>query len=162
MDGAQRFHASVAAQDPDAVRLDAVLRRVGLSVQKNSHPGIGVRPMHVRCISVLNKMMKDPGEDVLEEALGLIADAWPDEPNQFGGCAVQAISRSVGLMRKAGLPRDRLAEIISNTDLLDLSERCRAFGSQYGGPAWKHMTKRLIDEVNKGRRQTARIEVSAV
>jgi hypothetical protein len=84
-----KFHASVAAGDPKATRLDYICAEAGVTILKTMPQG-GVLPaLSMVSVAKLGKYLKCR-DDLLIDVLGAMVEAWPDKANGFRAANVSA------------------------------------------------------------------------
>ncbi len=151
LDAAQLYHAELVAGEAEALALAAIFDRLGITVPR-TQPQKGAAAMTTRAISALRTELRARGAAVLEAALGVIADAWADQPNAFTAEIVRGVSRAVAEImvapdrgRAVEAELDALAETLHQGAPEDLRREAKEAAARHGGAAHNHLARILCN-----------------
>lgn len=88
-----RFRARVTSGDPVACQVAAMLEE--LEIETNVPPGGTLAPRQTRAITILEKLAKKPGQDILFLALQNMLTAQPDTRNLLTTFAIEVTTRAL-------------------------------------------------------------------
>ena len=147
----QLYFAELAAGDPDALHIKDICDQAGIGIQRTPTPH-GAKPLHTTAITTLRKLLHSHGDGPVLEALRAIAEAFPEERDQFRGQIVAALTYLVASYRThEAYSYERLVERLQDIDLLDSLAAARDYKKHFGGSTESNLVTILIRAYNKGR-----------
>jgi hypothetical protein len=146
LDPAQLYLAELAAGEPEAARLAAILERAGVAVPR-MQPQKGLPPMATRSVAALRTELRARGPGLLVMALGVMARAWPARPNGFTIETIRGVSVAVAAILAERPPGGADAEMaalaatLAPRDPMALRASARSEAAKYGGMAHRHLAR---------------------
>ena len=137
----QEYQASVVAGEPDAVALQSILDKCGVTMAAQM---LNIRETHPRCtlaVGTLLKMIQDYSEKQIVWVLTVIPEAYGDKPGMLRANLIRVLAQFI----KANPNPDRAAMVaaLQRLDIDDLENDARAFRQIEGGTLAAAMTKVL-------------------
>ncbi|MDS9467324.1 hypothetical protein RGQ15_07020 [Paracoccus sp. MBLB3053] len=143
-----KFRAKVAAGDPDALELGAMLAE--LEISTDVLPGIPLRPRQTRSISVLYKLIKAHGRGIVFTALEMLTDGQPDNADALTSLNIEAVTIVTAKVIAAKGDIDRLATVIEESDFEQIADNARQLSKISGGSNKSHAAFLLLRTYDKG------------
>lgn len=84
------FAAMLAAGDPTALRVEALMRETGWTLARHTNSAI-YKPGELVCAPMLVRAAKQMGEAAVRNALTTLREAWPDTPVRTASRLLQAL-----------------------------------------------------------------------
>lgn len=84
------FAAMLAAGDPAALRVEALMRETGWTLARHTNSAI-YKPGELACAPMLARAAKAMGEAVVRNALATLREAWPETPVRTASRLLQAL-----------------------------------------------------------------------
>lgn len=146
----QLFRAQLAARDPDAVQVQEVCRRAGVTIAFHLVSVNKVLPpRHTMAVSTIRKLIGKHGERHVVTALKSMADAYHNVENQLRGQSIVAVT-ALFVEYADRIDRDRLVAVLSEIDCEGLIDDARQVKKIVGGSTESGMTTVLIRHYDKG------------
>lgn len=144
--------AAVAAGDPDAVTIDQVCERAGISILKNP-PGMAVfKPGQTLAISTISALVNRRGALRARQVLDVLGAA---KLAPLPAAAIKAVEAL--MMDKEYAPHCDPGDITTalRSSLSEAETEARVFSAAHGVPLWKALTVSLFKRCRRGRRRAA-------
>lgn len=139
-----RYLAGLAGEDPEMLRLKAILDRAGVAVNTVGYP----MPMQTMAVFMCRRLVARVGDGALTTALRAIGQAWPTSPRAFSAAWISAVA-TVARELKPGV--DELAALLSGLDPVRTELGARRDGHAEGKSAIAMLRFMLAGRLSKAR-----------
>lgn len=149
----QEYHAAVVAGEPDAVALDAILKKCGVAIAAHT---LVVKEMHPRvtiAVGTLLKMIQEYSEKQIVGTLTAITEAYPDTPGMLRANLIRVVGQFIKAFPDAD--RQALVAALQGIDVDDLEKEARTFKQIQGGTTSAAMLAVLERQYKKALRKAA-------
>lgn len=153
----QLFHAKVAAGDPDALHVKAVLDEAGLSVPRNSLNRGDIKPMQTLATGQILKLLHLYGDRPVKSALGVLVDAYRETPGHFRATLISGLVELFVVNEDREVDRARLARFFASSDAAEFEKAAQAYRAHFGGTTAAAIRAAITRFYNKGLPQERRL-----
>lgn len=142
MSALQLHAAGVTAGDPDALYVDRVCKRAGVTVCRYPVARQWMKPGETVTIKPIITLLKRDGERHVYRALKMLREAWPELPG-----AINSLSFHVAYLASQAFAErspEALAQVLADHDFESLSDQCRPIARAERRPVKALVTERVL------------------
>lgn len=127
------FAGMLAAGEPEALRIEAIMRDTGWRLVRHSNTAV-YKPGELQCAPRLAKLLKSSGEAAVRNALAALREAYPETPVRSSARLIEALVRIYARGLLGGMNPDCLIDALAAFDSPEDIAR-EAFDVAHGNPA---------------------------
>lgn len=146
-----KFRARVTSGDETALAVASLLDTLAISTDIAA--GASLKPRETRAVSLLEKLVKRHDAGSVGDALEIMLDAQPDQPNLLTAFNIEAVATVYMRMLDAKRDTARLQAALVETDFESLKDNAGQLVKLQGGKTAQRGAELLLREVNKGLRE---------
>jgi hypothetical protein len=148
-----KFHAAVAAGDPDAVAVKDIVTECGLDIPRSPVPKGDTDPKQLQCVGSLVSLLGSYSRKQIVWALTIIPEAYGDTKGQMRASLIKALVEFIKSTPDAN--RARMIEVLQGIDPEELERDARSYMAIKGGTSKGAMTEVLTRLYRSGGRKSA-------
>lgn len=146
----QLYHANVAGGDPDALHIQEVCAKAGISLPRSQTGPKDLRPGYTISLGAIRDGLKNHGDGPTCNALKTLATAYHNVGGQLRGGIIAAMIQFFAIHKGREIDQDRLVKVIAGKEAAELERSATVYRNHFRCKASVAIRVLITRDYNKG------------